>query len=173
MPTGKVWTVTLRDDARWHDGEPVTADDVVFTIQTLQDPDYTGPAASSWGEVTVAAVGRQDGHVHARHAARWVPAGPDPADRAGPPAGRRARWRCLPDHPFGEQPVGAGPFELVDLTSDGATLVPATTVAAGGEPGAVDVTPPPDSLTTAPPTLRPERPLPYLAGHRLPVLPRW
>ena len=43
---GPTWTVDLRDDARWHDGEPVTADDVVFTIQTLQDPDYAGPAAT-------------------------------------------------------------------------------------------------------------------------------
>ena len=53
---GKVWTFELRDDARWHDGEPVTADDVVFTIETLQDPDYTGPGATSWSEVTVRAV---------------------------------------------------------------------------------------------------------------------
>ncbi len=47
----------LREDARWHDGEPVTAEDVVFTIETLQDADYTGPAATSWSEVTVTASG--------------------------------------------------------------------------------------------------------------------
>ena len=45
--------VVLRDDARWHDGEPVTSDDVKFTIETLQDPAYTGPSASSWREVSV------------------------------------------------------------------------------------------------------------------------
>ena len=28
---GKVWTFTLRDDFKWHDGQPVTAKDVVFT----------------------------------------------------------------------------------------------------------------------------------------------
>ena len=28
---GKVWTFTLRDDFKWHDGQPVTANDVVFT----------------------------------------------------------------------------------------------------------------------------------------------
>ena len=38
-PTGAVWTFQLRADARWHDGEPVTADDVAFTDQgVLQDP---------------------------------------------------------------------------------------------------------------------------------------
>ena len=36
--TGAVWTFQLREDARWHDGEPVTAEDVVFTIHVLQDP---------------------------------------------------------------------------------------------------------------------------------------
>src|SRR6185437_5395086 len=42
--------------ARWHDGEPVTADDVVYTIQTLRDPAYAGPGAGSWPEVTATAV---------------------------------------------------------------------------------------------------------------------
>ena len=40
---------------------PGDVGDVVFTIQTLQDPAYTGPAAGSWNEVSVAA----DGSVHA------------------------------------------------------------------------------------------------------------
>ena len=56
-PTGAVWTFQLRDDARWHDGEPVTAEDVAFTIRVLQDPDYRGPGAGSWNEVTVATDG--------------------------------------------------------------------------------------------------------------------
>lgn len=33
------WTVHLRQDARWHDGAPVTADDVKFTFDLLDDPD--------------------------------------------------------------------------------------------------------------------------------------
>ncbi len=159
---GKVWTVTLRDDARWHDGEPVTADDVVFTIRTLQDPDYTGPAASSWGEVTVEALDDKtvtftlDTPLGGFPQALTQPIAPVHLLGDVPVA-------LLPDHPFGEQPVGAGPFELVDLTPTGATLVPATTIG-GGDQEVGEVTPPPDSLTTAPPTLRPERPLPYLAG---------
>ncbi|MBA2382357.1 MAG: peptide ABC transporter substrate-binding protein, partial [Chloroflexi bacterium] len=35
---GAIWTFELNPDARWQDGEPVTADDVVFTVETLQDP---------------------------------------------------------------------------------------------------------------------------------------
>ena len=32
---GKNWTVDIRPDARWHDGSPVTSEDVVFTIVLL------------------------------------------------------------------------------------------------------------------------------------------
>ncbi len=34
-------TFELEEDVTWHDGEPFTADDVVFTYQTLMDPAYT------------------------------------------------------------------------------------------------------------------------------------
>ncbi|MCE2489541.1 MAG: ABC transporter substrate-binding protein [Anaerolineae bacterium] len=34
-----VWTLTLRDGAYWQDGEAVTADDFVFTLQMLLDDD--------------------------------------------------------------------------------------------------------------------------------------
>lgn len=36
---GTVVTVKLNPDARWHDGEKVTADDVVFTYRALSNPD--------------------------------------------------------------------------------------------------------------------------------------
>lgn len=35
---GLTVTVALRDGVRWHDGEPFTADDVVFTYQAFLDP---------------------------------------------------------------------------------------------------------------------------------------
>ena len=33
------WTFTLREGAKWHDGKPVTADDVVFTFERILDPE--------------------------------------------------------------------------------------------------------------------------------------
>ena len=35
---------TLRDDLRFSDGEPLTADDVIFSMYVLSDPDYTDTA---------------------------------------------------------------------------------------------------------------------------------
>lgn len=34
----KTWEATLRDGAKFHDGSPVTVDDVVFSFQRVQDP---------------------------------------------------------------------------------------------------------------------------------------
>ena len=35
---GKVYTIKLRSGIKWHDGENFTADDVKFTIETIQNP---------------------------------------------------------------------------------------------------------------------------------------
>ncbi|MEX2356490.1 MAG: peptide-binding protein [Thermaerobacterales bacterium] len=42
------WTFYLREQVVWHDGEPLTAHDVRFTLETLVDPSYSGPRASSF-----------------------------------------------------------------------------------------------------------------------------
>lgn len=34
---GKTWTYTIQEDATWSDGEPVTADDVVWTYETIMN----------------------------------------------------------------------------------------------------------------------------------------
>jgi oligopeptide transport system substrate-binding protein len=35
---GKVYTFHLRDDAKWSNGQPITADDVVYTLRRIVDP---------------------------------------------------------------------------------------------------------------------------------------
>jgi peptide/nickel transport system substrate-binding protein len=42
-PSGITYTFRLNPRAIWHDGTPVSADDVLFTVNLLQDPDYPGP----------------------------------------------------------------------------------------------------------------------------------
>ena len=53
---GTQYVFTIRADAQWQDGEPVTSADVAYTIGALKDPDYTGPGASSWREVTLTVI---------------------------------------------------------------------------------------------------------------------
>ena len=38
QPDEKTWVFMMRRDARFHDGRPVTPDDVVFTFKTILDP---------------------------------------------------------------------------------------------------------------------------------------
>ncbi len=51
--TGKNWDIRLKENIRWSDGEKLTSDDVIFTIQKIQDPDSGSPLASSWTGVGV------------------------------------------------------------------------------------------------------------------------
>ena len=36
--TGKIWTVKLRNNLKWSDGEPITVDDVLFTVELIKNP---------------------------------------------------------------------------------------------------------------------------------------
>ena len=49
----KQYTIGLRHDATWHNGKPITADDVIFTVQTLQDPNFKSPLRPMWQSTTV------------------------------------------------------------------------------------------------------------------------
>ncbi len=46
--SGKTLTVSLRTDAKWSDGMPITADDVVFTVGTETDPMLPSHASFHW-----------------------------------------------------------------------------------------------------------------------------
>jgi peptide/nickel transport system substrate-binding protein len=122
-PDGKEYTFFLRPNARWQDGQPVTADDVVYTVNTIQAPDFPGnpDLAAAWQNVEVtkldnltvrfsraqpfapfldyASVGLLPAHLLASVA---------PAD--------------LPANAFNRQPVGSGPYRLVQMDPRSATL---------------------------------------------------
>ena len=51
---GKVWTMKLRDNLKWSDGEPLTSEDVMFTIALIQNPAVNTIYASNLENVKVA-----------------------------------------------------------------------------------------------------------------------
>jgi peptide/nickel transport system substrate-binding protein len=55
---GLTYNFQLRDNAEWHDGTPVTAEDVVFTVDLLRDPDSVLPedVKQIWNTVQVTAL---------------------------------------------------------------------------------------------------------------------
>ena len=50
---GKVWDINLRENLVFQDGSPLTADDVIFTVKTIQNPDYKSPLRPNWLGVEV------------------------------------------------------------------------------------------------------------------------
>ena len=49
------YTIKLRDNIYWHDGQKITSKDVVFTYQLIQNPDSKSPLRSNWQGVKIAA----------------------------------------------------------------------------------------------------------------------
>ncbi len=47
------YTFYIRRDATWHDGQPLTANDVIYTIQAMQDPNWQSPLEPSMRGVEV------------------------------------------------------------------------------------------------------------------------
>jgi peptide/nickel transport system substrate-binding protein len=51
--TGRIYTITLRQNAKWQDNIPVTADDVVYTFNLIKDADTRSPLYAGWRNITV------------------------------------------------------------------------------------------------------------------------
>ncbi len=156
--TGKVWTFHIRDDATWQDGVPVTAADVVYTIEALKSPYSAGALSSSWAEVEASAV--DDTTVQFTLA---TPIGGFLAAATQP----LLPFHLLADVPFSDlatspfalQPVGTGPYALTDLDSTRAVLTPTALTMPLQDP---EPTASPDSLASAGPIATPAGPVPYL-----------
>jgi len=60
----KEWEFTLRQGVKWHNGAPLTADDVVATFKTLTDPKIASSALSAFqGVLTPGGVSKVDAHT--------------------------------------------------------------------------------------------------------------
>lgn len=107
----KVFTVNLRKDARWHDGEKLTASDVVFTVGLMRSPSARTVMMASWQGVSVQQLGE--------HSVKFTL----PATYAAFP--QALTFSILPRHilkdvspdklresTFSKSPIGSGPFSL-------------------------------------------------------------
>lgn len=53
---GLNYEFTIRDDASFHDGSPVTADDVVFTIEKVGDAGIKSPKRADWADIAITKI---------------------------------------------------------------------------------------------------------------------
>ena len=52
---GLNYTVKLKPNLTWHDGQPLTSADVAYTYQTIQNPDAKSPLFGSWRGIKIEA----------------------------------------------------------------------------------------------------------------------
>ena len=50
---GKTYTVSIHPEAKFHDGEPITAEDILFTVQKMVDPLIKSPKRGNWDGVSI------------------------------------------------------------------------------------------------------------------------
>jgi len=55
----KTYTFTIRSNALWSDGKPVSSDDVIFTIDTIKDEKYQSPLRPAWTEISAKKINDQ------------------------------------------------------------------------------------------------------------------
>lgn len=67
-PDYREWTYHLRTDVRWHDGTPVTAHDVAFTLKLLRDPEVGELVPRTIESVTVL----DDSTITVRGRSNWL-----------------------------------------------------------------------------------------------------
>ncbi len=117
--TGTIYTVKLRPDLTWHDGQPLTAADVVFTYQTIQNPNTQSPLNVSWQGVEIVANDPQTVTFTLPNPLSSFPqsltTGIIPQHSFDP-----ARVANLRSAPFNtSKPIGAGPFRLKTIEVTG------------------------------------------------------
>ncbi|CAN7374586.1 peptide ABC transporter substrate-binding protein [Mesorhizobium sp. LjNodule214] len=110
---GLEWHVKLRDDVKWHDGQPFTAEDVKFTIELLVDPKFR-----SWRRAGHELV--QDLTVVSPTEIKWKmkePYAPYPSILAATFIVPKHVLGAAEDKntaPFNNAPIGTGPFKWVE-----------------------------------------------------------
>jgi len=108
---GTEYTFTLRDDARFHDGIPITADDIVFTVEMAQDSTIKSPRRADWDGVQIDKINDRE--------IRFILPHPYAPFLENTTIGILPRHIWLNVSPqefafssFNTQPIGSGPFKI-------------------------------------------------------------
>ncbi|MCA9362209.1 ABC transporter substrate-binding protein, partial [Candidatus Kaiserbacteria bacterium] len=57
---GLTYNIVLRKDITFHDGSPLTARDVAYTVRLIQDPDLKSPLRGNWTNVMIEEIGEYE-----------------------------------------------------------------------------------------------------------------
>lgn len=126
---GLTYNILMRKDVRFHDGTPLTAHDVAFTISLIQNPDLKSPLKGNWNDVVVEEVNEYELNIILKQ--QYAPfienfvVGILPAHL----------WSNIPIEqvpfsPLNTEPVGSGPFKVAEALRDKNGIISGYTLAA-------------------------------------------
>lgn len=116
------YTFTLHPDALFHDGTPVTAEDVKFTFDAILDP---ATNSSTEGAETIESVEVIDDHTVAFTLTEVTPFFLAQAGSRGILPKHVLEGKDIANDEFNRMPVGAGPFRVVSHTPGEAIVLEA------------------------------------------------
>lgn len=119
---GRVYKFYLKENLVWQDKTPLTADDIVFTIRTIQNPDFKSPLQANWVGIEVEKINELEIKFTLRK-----------------PYGafiENSILGILPKHiwqsassenfafePFNLEPIGSGPYKLKKIKQNGSNQI--------------------------------------------------
>jgi len=112
-----VYKFYLKENLFWEDKTPLTSEDIVFTIRTIQDPEYKSPLRANWIGVEVEKIGDQAVKFKLRKSYNgflenctvkilpkhiWQDVSPE----------------SFPFEVYNLEPIGSGPYKIVKVKSE-------------------------------------------------------
>ena len=119
LEDNRTYNVRLKENIRWQDEEKLTSDDIIFTLQTIQDPGARSPLFTSFQGVTVERVSELEVKFTLQNPYAFFE------------TDHLKNLLIIPKHVFadtpvenlgfsiyGLKPVGSGPYKVVGYKSD-------------------------------------------------------
>ena len=126
---GLEYTFTLKQNLVWHDGKPITSDDIIFTVQQAKDPVLKSNKRAGWEGVTTEKI--DDRTV------KFI------LEKPYTPFLENTTMGILPSHLWKEassemmgfsdlntNPVGSGPYQISSMSRDSSGIISSATLTA-------------------------------------------
>lgn len=119
---GRVYKFYLKENLLWQDKTPLTADDVVFTIRTIQSPDFKSPLQANWVGIEVEKINELE--------IKFTLKKPYGAFIENCILGILPKhiWQNVSSEnfafePFNLEPIGSGPYKLKKIKQNGSNQI--------------------------------------------------
>lgn len=124
---GTIYNIMMRKDVRFHDGTPLTARDVAFTIALAQDATLKSPLRGNWVDIVVEEINEYELNIV--------------LEEAYAPFIENLTLGILPHHIWGElpteqipfserntNPIGSGPFNIKSIVRNKSGIIESYTL---------------------------------------------